>query len=583
MMEKQAYYLGFDLSTQQLKCLAINQDLKIIHSETVEFEKELPHYNTKKGVYLHEDEVASPVFMWLEAIDLVFMKYVNSGFNLGKVKAISGSAQQHGSVYWTTEADFLLQSLSDNHDKSLLSVLAPNAFSWELSPNWQDHSTGSQCTEFEKKVGGPKQLASLTGSKAHYRFTGPQIMKFVGKNPEGYERTKTISLVSNFLSSILCGKLVPLEEADACGMNLYDIKEHKFDEGCLSLIDKDTNNIRRKLMDPPTRCPEPICLGNISQYFVKKYGFQSNCSIYPITGDNLATICSLPLKTNDILVSLGTSTTVLLVTDHYNPSPNYHLFIHPTIANNFMGMICYCNGSLAREEIRDELNKSAGLTNSSWDLFDKAVLADDIHTDNELGLYFPLGEIVPSTKATYKRIELDPKTKLISKIVPKFQDIRHDAKNIVESQALSCRIRIYPLLSSDAEHSRETSDNIHTKVKFDGSELPLSEYLNKRPNRAFFVGGASKNDSIVRKFAQVIGAKEANYRLDTPNSCALGGCFKAIWSHLVVTGRIDDPFSVYLEAHFLWDELDRFYEPDQEAWEMYNKKIEAMSNLEALL
>ena len=67
-MSLDSYYLGFDLSTQQLKCLAIDQNLKIVHSETVEFEKELSHYHTKKGVYIHGDTIECPVAMWLEAV-----------------------------------------------------------------------------------------------------------------------------------------------------------------------------------------------------------------------------------------------------------------------------------------------------------------------------------------------------------------------------------------------------------------------------------------------------------------------------------------------------------------------------------
>lgn len=31
----------------------------------------------------------------------------------------------------------------------------------------------------------------------------------------------------------------------------------------------------------------------------------------------------------DAIVSLGTSDTVLLATESYNPNPNYHIFPHP--------------------------------------------------------------------------------------------------------------------------------------------------------------------------------------------------------------------------------------------------------------
>lgn len=59
-----------------------------------------------------------------------------------------------------------------------------------------------------------------------------------------------------------------------------------------------------------------------------------------------------------------------------------------------MGMICYCNGSLARERIRDELNKERENNyekTNDWTLFNQAVLDDSESSENELGVYFPLG------------------------------------------------------------------------------------------------------------------------------------------------------------------------------------------------
>jgi xylulokinase len=44
----------------------------------------------------------------------------------------------------------------------------PNAFSYPYSPNWQDHSTTAECEFIEEQVGGPEELAKITGSKAHH-------------------------------------------------------------------------------------------------------------------------------------------------------------------------------------------------------------------------------------------------------------------------------------------------------------------------------------------------------------------------------------------------------------------------------
>jgi len=52
--------------------------------------------------------------------------------------------------------------------KSLKSHIFPNAFSYPYSPNWQDHSTTTECESIEEQVGGPEELAKMTGSKAHH-------------------------------------------------------------------------------------------------------------------------------------------------------------------------------------------------------------------------------------------------------------------------------------------------------------------------------------------------------------------------------------------------------------------------------
>lgn len=244
-----------------------------------------------------------------------------------------------------------------------------------------------------------------------------------------------------------------------------------------------------------------------------------------------------------------------------------------------MGMICYCNGSLAREKIRDELNGES--QSHDWTKFNEALLNEKLPNNDEVGIYFPLGEIVPSVNAVYKRAKFNVDTGKIEKIVDSFSDKRHDAKNIVESQALSCRVRISPLITSEVTSMNSKNENV--KVKFDYDEIPLREYFSKRPNKAFFVGGASKNDAIVKKFAQVIGATDGNYRLETPNSCALGGCYKAAWSDLYQSRQTDQRYDQFLNDKFPWEDLEYVCDSDAKAWQHYNHKILPLSQLEATL
>ena len=78
-------------------------------------------------------------------------------------------------------------------------------------------------------------LAQVTGSKAHHRFSGPQILRYRTKYPSHYEETARISLVSSFLASVFLGKVAPIDISDVTGMNLWHISKGEWHEQLLAL------------------------------------------------------------------------------------------------------------------------------------------------------------------------------------------------------------------------------------------------------------------------------------------------------------------------------------------------------------
>lgn len=597
-------FLGFDLSTQQLKIIVTDEKLEALNTYHVEFDKAYKEkFGIKKGVLANDEtgEILSPVHMWLEAIDYVFGLMKKDKFPFEKVRGMSGSGMQHGSVFWNKQSEEKLANL--NKHSSLTEAL-DGAFAIDTSPNWQDHSTGKEIDDFEKVSGGPDQLAQRTGSRAHYRFTGLQIRKLAVRTaPEVYKATEKISLVSSFLATVLLGKFTPVEEADACGMNIYDIAHLKFDDELLAVAagvhpkldgasETETKagveELKRKLGDIAPVTYES--LGPVSPYFVEKYGFSSNAQIYSFTGDNLATIISLPLQQNDILISLGTSTTVLLVTEQYNPSSQYHLFKHPTLKDTYMGMICYCNGALARENVRDDLNEKHNIEKDSWDKFNE-LLDESQQFDQRLGIYFPLGEIVPNAPAQFKRsiLEKDGNIKDVTE-----WDVENDVTSIVESQTISCRLRAGPMLSNSGGSNNATPQaedkellelyhNLHSQfgdLYTDGKKQNF-HLLTSKPHKIFYVGGASRNTSIIRKMGSIMGATDGNFQVEIPNACALGGAYKASWSHVCEQRKEWINFNDYLENNFDFNEVKQIDVHDE--WADYFPAMGLLATMEANL
>lgn len=166
-MAQSPLYIGFDLSTQQLKGLVVNSELKVEYIAKFDFDADSTGFPIKKGVITHEaeHEVFAPVALWLQALDTVLDSLRRQGLDFRRVKGISGAGQQHGSVYWNSDAQQLLQNLDPARS---LEQQLPAAFSHPYSPNWQDASTQKECDEFDALLGGPGELAWATGSKAHH-------------------------------------------------------------------------------------------------------------------------------------------------------------------------------------------------------------------------------------------------------------------------------------------------------------------------------------------------------------------------------------------------------------------------------
>ncbi len=348
-------FLGLDSSTQGLKAEIIDVTSgKILCSKGVNFGKDLPDYNCHDGFLLNDDpqiKHADPL-VWLAALDLLFSKLQAAGAPLAEIAGISGSGQQHGSVYLNDKLSHILSNLHPEHH--LPALLVP-ALSRMTSPIWMDSSTVVECEELEDEFG--ERLQEDTGSPAIARFTGPQIRKFAKEDPSAYEQTSTIHLVSSFLCSVLCGKSAPIDHGDGAGMNLMNLKTLDWDE---EICEFTAPGLAAKL---PRLAPSYSLAGELCEYFTK-YGFKAGTPVAVWSGDNpnslIGTGAAAP---GTAVISLGTSDTFFAamqrpVTD---PEGCGHVFGNP--AGGFMSLICFTNGSLAREKVRD-------MCGVDWDYFD---------------------------------------------------------------------------------------------------------------------------------------------------------------------------------------------------------------------
>uniref|UniRef100_A0A5F9C2T5 Xylulose kinase n=1 Tax=Oryctolagus cuniculus TaxID=9986 RepID=A0A5F9C2T5_RABIT len=338
--------LGWDFSTQQVKVVAVDSDLTVFYEDSVHFDRDLPEFGTQGGVHVHKDglTVTSPVLMWVQALDVLLEKMKASGFDFSQVVALSGAGQQHGSVYWKRGAGRVLTS---------------------LSPALPLH----------------EQLQ---------RFTGNQIAKIHQQNPEAYAQTERISLVSSFAASLFLGSYSPTDYSDGSGMNLLQIQEKVWSRPCL---DACAPRLEEKLGPPVPSCS---VVGAVSSYYVQRYGFSPGCKVVAFTGDNPASLAGMKLEEGDIAVSLGTSDTLFLWLREPTPALEGHIFCNPVDPRHYMALLCFKNGSLMREKIRDES------ASCSWSEFSRALGSTEMGNGGQLGFYFDVMEITPDVIGRYR-------------------------------------------------------------------------------------------------------------------------------------------------------------------------------------
>uniref|UniRef100_A0A8B9PBD9 Xylulose kinase n=2 Tax=Apteryx TaxID=8821 RepID=A0A8B9PBD9_APTOW len=379
--------------------------------------------------------------MWVKALDMILEKMKSSGFNFSQVRALSGAGQQHGSVYWKKGSAEILKNASSELP---LHHTLKDCFSVGNSPIWMDSSTASQCSSLEKAVGGAQHLANITGSRAYERFTGNQIAKIYSQNPEVYMQTERISLVSSFAASLFLGAYAPIDYSDGSGMNLLKICEKVWSASCLDA-----------------------------------------CA--PALAEKLG----CPVPSHSVLISLGTSDTLFLWIQEPTPALEGHILCNPVDSQAYMALLCFKNGSLMRERIRDDC------ASGSWDEFSKALTSTVAGNNGNLGFYFDVMEITPEAVGIHRFNRDNQKVSDFPKEV--------EIRALIEGQFMAKRIH---------------AEKLGYKV------MPRTRILA--------TGGASHNKKILQVLSDVFNAPV--YTIDTANSACLGSAYRAIHGLVAETG-----------------------------------------------
>ncbi|EAU83592.1 D-xylulose kinase [Coprinopsis cinerea okayama7 len=553
-----ALFLGIELATDQLRASIVDESLELVGVEAVDFDSELPEYQTHGGIFTTPGEAyTTPVEMWIKGFDLLLEK-LHRNHDLTRIKAIGGAAQ-HALVWWKSTTIPSLSSL-DPHTPFHQHFPA-SSFSLPNTPTASDTSSHSHALAIESLLGGPDHMASRVGMSATASMVSAQLMRVRESWPvEVWGRTGRVQLASAFIGSLITGKWMAMSESEACatGMwvhganpnNTHSSNQGYWDEDILEIVAgsrEDGRRVRGWLGEVDTTGGARR-VGNVSRYLVERYGFDPDTIVSSFTSDYLSTYLSLCPSPNDAVLEFGPMDTLLTPAQHYIPTRLYNLFPHPAQEagekRRYIAALSSRNGDVPRALVRDMYTKS-------WSAFDRLVAivppGGSIGLDDKLFSFWHLqGDSYPFSrvKGIY-RFETGIK-------VNEFRDLRANPRCLLESQLLSFRVKWSRLLSTGVLGTRKSGRNqtppvpARSAATLTSLGLPFDPYDHTvLPSRVIATGAAANFPSVSNLVGDIFNAPVfvPNTQVDSaqisphrnapaqgyPSRPALGGAYVARW------------------------------------------------------
>ncbi|MFA7564687.1 MAG: FGGY family carbohydrate kinase [Candidatus Neomarinimicrobiota bacterium] len=357
-------FAGLDVSTQSTKLVIIDLAAKkVVYVNSVNYDTDLPHYNTKNGAIqgLGEGVSESDPRMWIEAVNRVFANAVAAGIDMSQIGCIAVSGQQHG----------------------LVALDAQGNLSRPTSKLWNDFSTLEECEILTEKVGGLEQMIAEVGNSQRTGYTAAKIFHMVRHEPEIYHKTATLFLVHNYINYYLTGGVRVMEPGDTSGMALWNPKNGQWSQKVIQAIAPD---LMSKL---PEVKPSDQPIGYISPELVAKFGFSKDCLIDAGCGDNMyGAVGTGNVEPGIVTVSLGTSGTAYTFMEEPYIDPTGEIAAFCDSTGHYLPLLCVSN-------LANGYNEFIKLHKMTHQVFDK--MLDETPPANNGKLLIPwyVGERTP--------------------------------------------------------------------------------------------------------------------------------------------------------------------------------------------
>ena len=291
------YYIGIDLGTSAVKLLLVDKDGRIHASVSEEYPLSFP----QPGWSEQEPDD------WWNAV-CHGLKRLLEGQDTSLIAGIGVGGQMHGLV------------TLDEEDR----VIRPAIL-------WNDGRTAQETEWLNREVGKDK-LSALTANIAFAGFTAPKLLWMQRHEPENFSRIARIMLPKDYIGYKLTG-VHACDYSDASGMLLLDVKNRCWSEEMLDIC-----GVRKDQMPELFESYEVI--GSLKPDLAAAFGLQESVRVVAGAGDNAAAAVGTGTVGDGACnISLGTSGTIFISSDHFGVDPNnaLHAFAHADGKYHLMG------------------------------------------------------------------------------------------------------------------------------------------------------------------------------------------------------------------------------------------------------
>ena len=389
-------YLGIDVSTTGIKVAACTDDGHVAATASVRFDDDLPQYGTYGGVHTFDDgRVSAPLAMYVDGLVLALDRAAER-FGANAMAAVAGlglCAAQHSVVLLATDD---MASAAGDDAPNGARIVAECAASADV-PSWMDASPEAVAgaAVLAEAAGGRAALAARTGSPPSARFSGPQLWAVRTRSSATLKATAHVRLLSAALTSVLAGKLVANDAADGSGTHLLELSTRAW---ASELCEAAAPGLEAKLGPVADGCE---AVGRVAPWLVARYGLRADVLVAPGTGDNPSVVAGLGLSRTQVALSLGTSDTLLGLSDAVIASDAASVFCAPEPANvhaPYMALLVCANGSRTRARLARALVAETESDEAAWAAFDAALADAQLH-GRGYALFADVAEILPPTAA----------------------------------------------------------------------------------------------------------------------------------------------------------------------------------------